>query len=190
MACPFFEPQQPLPAWDHPRTTLGRLFGGCCRAPGATPEALADTSVCNAGYARGRCPRFPQDHPVDAVRFSISYAAHPVTGDGSSGAELLYILEARHAPLDHGRMPLENISSPDALLTSLCEKFHKPPHSRSGLSPEGLFLRTLAPSVSEGVGVFTQTLTAQAKAFLSSWKFLASSPKEAAEQATSERAAG
>ena len=28
--------------------------------------------TCNCGYARGRCPHFPDDAEADAVRFSMA----------------------------------------------------------------------------------------------------------------------
>jgi hypothetical protein len=49
--------------------------------------------LCNTGYARGRCDRFPAGAFADAVRFSR-------TADG----RLIYILEKDHAPVEHGEM--------------------------------------------------------------------------------------
>jgi hypothetical protein len=65
-------------------------------APGFTshePEETEQREICNTGYARGRCDRFPTDAEADAVRFSSNR-------DGT----LVYILEKDHAPVRHGRV--------------------------------------------------------------------------------------
>lgn len=89
MACPFFLPTGALreTGWSvPPRAPLGALCEGECHA-GPHP-APADHELCNFGYARGVCSRFPQDAPVDAARFS-----------GES-----YVLERDHRPIEHGRI--------------------------------------------------------------------------------------
>jgi len=53
--------------------------------------------VCNCGYARGRCDRFPADSVEDAVRFSI-------TDDAAQRLRMVYVLEKDHAPVEYGSM--------------------------------------------------------------------------------------
>lgn len=52
--------------------------------------------LCNFGYARGICGRFPADAPFDAARFSI------LRGNTPGIAQILYVLERAHAPAKHG----------------------------------------------------------------------------------------
>lgn len=56
-----------------PRAPLGRIYTGVCRAP-SPREASEREQIewCNWGYARGRCPSFPLESPIDAVRFTES----------------------------------------------------------------------------------------------------------------------
>jgi hypothetical protein len=99
MACPFFEPRTKMddgPLDPPPRLPLAQAWAGVCVAPGFAsqePEETEQREICNIGYARGRCGRFPPDAEADAVRFSAGR-------DGS----LLYILEKDHAPLRHGQV--------------------------------------------------------------------------------------
>jgi hypothetical protein len=90
MPCPYFLPLAPEPQrWLRPpRAPLGALYRGECHA-GASP-APADHRLCNFGYARDACPRFPADAPVDAVRFV------------RRGAEVTYIAEREHVPVHWG----------------------------------------------------------------------------------------
>ena len=93
MACPCFEPGERLPGLNG---SLGDLYAGICRA--AAPWRPDDRTVaehCNIGYARGRCPRFPDLESRDAVRFSV--ATH-----GGAVVRILYSLERDHRPLSHG----------------------------------------------------------------------------------------
>jgi hypothetical protein len=53
--------------------------------------------LCNWGYARGRCDRFPPDAPADAVRFSIA-------AEDQRSVRLIYVLERDHAPVEHGEI--------------------------------------------------------------------------------------
>ena len=55
------------------------------------PEEQEQREICNTGYARGRCAKFPANAEADAVRFSADR-------DGV----VVYILEKDHAPLRHG----------------------------------------------------------------------------------------
>ena len=110
MACPFFYPDAPLDAsmWEvPPRYPLGIAYGGTCRAPASAsffPDAEQLREVCNYGYARGRCPRFPEASRIDAFRFSM--AEH--------SAALIWIAEAEHLPVDHGVLEPEETGD-DAL---------------------------------------------------------------------------
>ena len=116
MACPFFLPIARLTTedWIHaPRLPLGDPYRGECRVPvespqpaepareGFEPSQLAERAafepteneqreLCNCGYARGRCQRFPADAP-DAVRFSMT-----------ADSKLVWILERDHAPIEFG----------------------------------------------------------------------------------------
>jgi len=78
---------------------LGEAFSGTCRAKPeefhVPPEAhLRD--VCNCGYARGLCDRFPGGDAADAVRFSA------VRENGA--VSLIYVFEKDHAPASHGTL--------------------------------------------------------------------------------------
>ena len=70
------------------RLPLGQAYQGLCHAANADPPTGARLKLCNLGYARGRCDRFPPAHDVDANRFSRA-------ADGS----IVWIEEADHAPL-------------------------------------------------------------------------------------------
>ena len=100
MACPYFVPEAPLDAsvWLRPpRAPLGELFDGTCSAGGSEtrPAGECVRELCNFGYARGRCDRFPSSTEADAVRFSIA-------SDRDGRVELTYLIEAEHRPAEHG----------------------------------------------------------------------------------------
>jgi len=105
VACPFFLPLAPLESgpwsqyWTHrPRLPLGEAYAGVCRAIPDSPHAPPDErqrELCNCGYARGLCDRFPAGAAADAVRFSV-IAEEPL--------RLIYILEKDHAPVSHGEL--------------------------------------------------------------------------------------
>lgn len=57
------------------------------------PDEPTLIELCNFGYARGRCARFPADAEADAVRF------HGV--DRAGAVRLVCILERNYAPLRH-----------------------------------------------------------------------------------------
>jgi hypothetical protein len=72
-------------------------------------------TLCNLGYARGACPRFPADTAADAVRFAIA------RDDGHS-LEIRYAVERGHLPLDYGQIwyrPAENAFQPPLPATAL-----------------------------------------------------------------------
>jgi hypothetical protein len=91
-------------AWTHaPRLPLGDPYRGVCRAHPAEvfePPEPAQRDLCNCGYARGHCDRFPEDGAADAVRFSV-------TGDRDGRVKLVYIFEKDHAPAGHGALEYE-----------------------------------------------------------------------------------
>jgi hypothetical protein len=104
MACPYFYPVERFEdrEWPTPpRLPLGDPFHGMCLVD-PTRETRPDMDTvrhhCNLGYARGKCPRFPNDSGPDAVRFMVA-------GDQERVLKLQYVVEKDHAPLEHG--PLE-----------------------------------------------------------------------------------
>ena len=104
MACPYFYPSSPQVAAAGPRNAmlpLGDSWAGVCRAVPSAPWQPATAIVhplCNLGYARGHCDRFPCDEGPDAVRFTIN-------ADNGASLRLYYVLERDHHPFAHG--PLE-----------------------------------------------------------------------------------
>ena len=78
MSCPYFCPVAPRARGAGPESAmlpLGDEWAGVCRAapdPPPEPEEAILRSLCNFGYARGSCTRFPGDEGPDAVRFSVS----------------------------------------------------------------------------------------------------------------------
>lgn len=77
-----------------PRWPLGAAYAGTCQA---CPEDIFEPppqrqeTLCNQGYARGICERFPPSAPFDAVRFSVL----EVTAESS---RFVWIMERDHAP--------------------------------------------------------------------------------------------
>jgi hypothetical protein len=86
--------------WVHaPRLPLGDPYLGTCHArPGeaSQPSETEQRELCNYGYARGRCDRFPEEC-ADAVRFSVS-------GETEGRVQLVWILEKSHAPAEFGTL--------------------------------------------------------------------------------------
>src|SRR5262249_9621337 len=78
MACPYFFPLHPTFEGEGPQHAmlpLGGLWSGDCRAAHcgqSQPDEATVRSLCNLGYARGTCSRFPVEDGPDAVRFTIS----------------------------------------------------------------------------------------------------------------------
>ncbi len=73
--------------------------GVCCAAPETSkPDETTLRQLCNRGYARKRCPRFPDDSASDAVRFSV-------TEDTGDQVRVVYVIEKNHFPVEHG--PIE-----------------------------------------------------------------------------------
>ena len=80
---------------------LGGDWAGICHAAPEhswQPDAPMLRPLCNLGYARGACNRFPDDDGPDAVRFTIS-------SDDGATLRLYYVVERNHHPFAHG--PLE-----------------------------------------------------------------------------------
>ena len=102
MACPFFAPADRLSddLWIlPPRLPLNGAHRGVCHAgpePFEPPEK-SQRELCNCGYARGRCERFPASTPADAVRFSILEKRDGIV-------QLVYIRERDYSPIEHGRI--------------------------------------------------------------------------------------
>jgi hypothetical protein len=101
MPCPLFEPREVWTDWTGPsRVPLGEPYRGRCAATGAPPETATQMTLCNFGYARGRCAVFPDSEAADAFRFSMR------------GAELVWIVERAHAPVQHGTMDSRQVMVP------------------------------------------------------------------------------
>jgi hypothetical protein len=78
---------------------LGDAFTGVCLALPGQPVQPDETrlTLCNLGYARSDCPRFPAELSADAVRFALS------SDDGQS-LQIYYVLERGHHPAEHGQL--------------------------------------------------------------------------------------
>jgi hypothetical protein len=103
VACPFFVPSRRLEiaGWVRPpRFPLGDPFGGACHARSGDviePPEARQRELCNCGYARGRCDRFPGDSAADAVRFSV-------TDETLTRVSVVYVVEKDHAPAEFGTL--------------------------------------------------------------------------------------
>lgn len=100
MACPYFFPLARIDdrTWAVlPRLPLGDPHTGECRAHAAaiTPGETTLRQLCNRGYGRGTCERFPQTAPSDAVRFHVS------RHEGSA-LSIQYVFERDCWPLRYG----------------------------------------------------------------------------------------
>ena len=111
MACPFFYPTTRLEntGWVvPPRLPLGDAFAGECRA-GANaiqPDEAHARQICNTGYGRGCCERFPHDAAVDAVRFHVAR-------DTGERILIQYVFEKDCWPIENGQ--LEFAAAPDEI---------------------------------------------------------------------------
>ncbi len=102
MACPYF---YPLARFENstwavpPRLPLGDPYSGECRAGSSAfePEESQARQVCNLGYGRGRCDRFPESSAADAVRFHVSK-------DAGQLIRIQYIFERDCWPKEHGTL--------------------------------------------------------------------------------------
>ncbi|HEV2687771.1 MAG TPA: hypothetical protein VGV35_04430 [Bryobacteraceae bacterium] len=100
MACPFFYPLARLESTSWvvpPRLPLGDAFAGECRAAEAPfqPDEDKVRQVCNLGYGRGRCDRFPDAADADSIRFHMSE-------DAGELIRIQYIYEKDCWPQNHG----------------------------------------------------------------------------------------
>jgi hypothetical protein len=98
MCCPYFDPTEPRGAGGSAMLPLGDEWAGLCRAEPGAPVQADEAGLCNLGYARGACPRFPNGEGPDAVRFTVRAADRSALG-------LYYVMERDHHPFAHG--PLE-----------------------------------------------------------------------------------
>jgi hypothetical protein len=103
MACPYFYPMAPrgrATGAHDAMLPLGDAWAGVCRAVPdsvSTPDEGSLRPLCNLGYARETCARFPAGDGPDAVRFTIS------RDDGAS-VGVCYVVERDHHPFAHGRL--------------------------------------------------------------------------------------
>jgi hypothetical protein len=112
MSCPYFDPVAPQVGSSGPASAmlpLGDAWTGICRATPDQPwqpDHATLGSLCNLGYARGTCARFPPGDGPDAVRFAVSgdVCSHP-----GASVPLYYVIERDHHPFAHG--PLEHTSA-------------------------------------------------------------------------------
>jgi len=99
MACPYFYPVTACGrAGENALLPLGDCWTGVCRAAPDTPwqpEEAALRPMCNLGYARGNCARFPAHDGPDAVRFVIA-------NDDGAIVKIYYVVESDHHPFSHG----------------------------------------------------------------------------------------
>ncbi len=101
MACPYFSPEERFPeaAWPkHPRLPLGDPYAGTCvAAPDKEwqPDQTTLRELCNLGYGRGKCPRFPAGAGPDSYRFSI-------VGDEGGALRVFYVAERAHCAMESG----------------------------------------------------------------------------------------
>jgi hypothetical protein len=100
MSCPYFYPSAPRSSPSDPQAAmlpLGDDWAGACRAAPDPwqPDAATLRPLCNLGYARGACSRFPDDDGPDAIRFTVS-------GDDGATLRLYYVVERNHHPFAHG----------------------------------------------------------------------------------------
>jgi hypothetical protein len=116
MSCPYFWPAEPRPSTSprHIMLPLGDFWSGECRATAGQPWTPDDSHLhrlCNLGYARGACDRFPAanspDTP-DAVRFTISRVEGQLI-------HLYFVIERDHHPFAHG--PLAYSTAEQSLVT-------------------------------------------------------------------------
>jgi hypothetical protein len=101
MPCPYFQPHQPDSTGGGTRSSmlpLGDFWSGHCRAGSAElfqPDPSTQYRLCNLGYARDTCGRFPAGGGPDAVRFHIA-------GDDGDAILVAWVTERDHFPFAHG----------------------------------------------------------------------------------------
>ena len=80
---------------------LGDAWSGECHADPDRPWQPDESTMrplCNLGYARGSCPRFPAGEGPDAVRFAVS-------SDNGASLRICLVIERDHRPF--ALQPLE-----------------------------------------------------------------------------------
>jgi hypothetical protein len=103
MSCPYFYPIEPgecASAVRNAMLPLGDSWAGICRAIPDRPSPPDDAvlrPLCNLGYARDVCGRFPPGDGPDAVRFTISR-------DDGTFIAVSYVIERDYHPFAHGRL--------------------------------------------------------------------------------------
>jgi len=102
MSCPCFYPTEARALGsgrEGAMLPLGGSWRGECRAEAGNPWQPDENSlrICNLGYARGACTRFPSPDGPDAVRFSIRR-------DDEAGVLLRWVMERDHHPFAHGSL--------------------------------------------------------------------------------------
>ncbi len=121
MPCPYFYPTARLEDdfWAvPPRLPLGDAYRGECRAAAAVhePDEATARTVCNAGYARGRCDHFPASSETDAMRYNMA-------SDAGGILRIQYIFESRCWPRDHGVVEYPEPSHADPVLCRQASAF-------------------------------------------------------------------
>ena len=103
MSCPYFDPVAPRAHGaraGNASLPLGDEWVGLCRADPDTarePDQAKLRMLCNIGYARGSCNRFPPKDGPDAARFTL-------LADNGATLRLYYVLERDHQPHAHGAL--------------------------------------------------------------------------------------
>jgi hypothetical protein len=104
VACPHFEPTKHR-ADAGTLLPLRDFWFGVCHADraGFEPDERLLSDCCNMGYARGKCPRFPQAPGPDSVRFAIAR-------DSDQRILVSFAVERDHRPHSQGSL---EFSRPD-----------------------------------------------------------------------------
>ena len=100
VACPYFHPVSADPQCSptHATLPLGDAWSGQCHADPEHPWQPGTETLyplCNIGYARTRCVRFPEGDGPDSVRFAAA-------GEEGSTLRVYYAVERDHLPFAHG----------------------------------------------------------------------------------------
>jgi hypothetical protein len=102
VACPFFYATHCHSNWMSPRPVpLGDVYAGECRAQ-AEPYVPGEQELvlCNLGYAREECPRFPAAAQADQTRFCLA-ACEP------DRVVIRWVQERAHLPLHSGAVEFD-----------------------------------------------------------------------------------
>lgn len=97
MACPYFEPRSiaASPLHANARLPLIEEYEGLCRVAAEPFAAPADTQfrLCNQGYPRGGCERFPSDETRSCLRYELLSRSEDIF-------EVMIIAERDYAPVE------------------------------------------------------------------------------------------